>query len=117
HRVVQLAGHPVALLQHGQLATHPIGHDPEEILARLPERYRARFLADYREAMVAAAHETWRWQQLADTLNSWHLRSLAYSAPGYERARTEAGRGENTTAAEHVIPGWAERVAQRGGHG
>ncbi|MFD8532595.1 DUF6247 family protein [Streptosporangium canum] len=30
-------------------------HDPDEILARLPERYRDRFLAEYRAAMVAAA--------------------------------------------------------------
>jgi hypothetical protein len=93
---------------------HPIGHDPEEILARLPERYRARFLADYRAAMVAAAHETWRWRQLAETLNSWHLRSLAYSSPGYEQARAEAGRGENLTSAEAVVPGWAELVAEHG---
>lgn len=93
---------------------HPIGHDPEEILVRLPERQRERFLADYRAAMVAAAHETWRWRQLAETLELWHLRSLAYSAPGYEQARAEAAAGVPGVSAEEVIPGWSRLVAERG---
>ncbi|MFI6503722.1 DUF6247 family protein [Nonomuraea typhae] len=88
-----------------------IEHDPEEILARLPERYRGRFLADYREAMIAAAHETWRWRNLAETLRLWHLRSLAYSQPGYEQARA-AGAGIGGIPAEEVIAGWSELVAQ-----
>ncbi|MEU7942373.1 DUF6247 family protein [Microbispora bryophytorum] len=91
---------------------HPIGHDPEEILARLPERYREHFLADYRAAMEAAMHHTWKWKQLAETLHLWHLRSVAYSAPGYEQARAEAAAGVSGIPAEDVIPGWAELVAQ-----
>ncbi|WP_067143985.1 DUF6247 family protein (plasmid) [Microtetraspora malaysiensis] len=89
------------------------GHDPDEILSRLPERYRARFLADYREAMIAAAHETWRWKHLAEVLNLWHLRSLTYSQPGYDQARADVAAGLPGTPAEDVIPGWAELVAER----
>ncbi|MFF3672315.1 DUF6247 family protein [Microtetraspora malaysiensis] len=89
------------------------GHDPDEILSRLPERYRARFLADYREAMIAAAHETWRWKHLAEVLNLWHLRSLTYSQSGYDQARADVAAGLPGTPAEDVIPGWAELVAER----
>ncbi|MBO4274570.1 DUF6247 family protein [Microbispora triticiradicis] len=50
-------------------------YDPDDILARLPERYHERFLAEYREAMVTAAHETWRYRQLQEVLQIWHLRT------------------------------------------
>ena len=43
--------------------------DPELILARLPERYRAMFLAEYQAAAEAAAHEVWRYKQLQELLH------------------------------------------------
>lgn len=61
--------------------------------------------------MVAAAHETRRWRQLAEVLNLWHLRADAYSAPGYEQARADAAASRQGVPAEQVIPGWAELVA------
>ncbi|SDQ03156.1 DUF6247 family protein [Thermostaphylospora chromogena] len=91
---------------------HPIGYDPDEILARLPERYRPAFLADYRAAMVAAAHETWRWHDLTKTLRLWHLRSLTYSASGYEQARADAAAGVPGVPVEQVIPEWAKLASQ-----
>lgn len=92
--------------------THSAGYDPDEILARLPERYHGHFLADYRAAMEAAMHHTWQWKQLSETLRLWHLRSVAYSTPGYEQARAKAAAGVPGVPAEDVIPGWAELVAQ-----
>ncbi|MFF0250746.1 DUF6247 family protein [Streptosporangium sandarakinum] len=91
-----------------------IGHDPDEIVSRPPERYRARFLAEYREAMVAAAHETWRWKHLAEVLNLWHLRSLTYSAPDYAQARADVVAGVPGVPADIVIPGWPQLVADAG---
>ncbi|WP_084955763.1 DUF6247 family protein [Thermoactinospora rubra] len=96
-------------------AEHDIrdAHDPGGILARLPERYRDRFLGDYRAAMRTAAREPWRWGELTDTLDMWHRRSVAYSRPGYEQARAEAAAGVDGVPAEDVIPGWFELVAGR----
>ncbi|MEU6721339.1 hypothetical protein ABZ897_58690 [Nonomuraea sp. NPDC046802] len=42
---------------------------------------------------------------------------LVNAASGYEQARAESGRGENTTAAESVISDWTDLVTERGGHG
>ncbi|NAS27383.1 hypothetical protein GT755_37660 [Herbidospora sp. NEAU-GS84] len=92
---------------------HPIGHDPDEILSRLPERLHGVFLAEYRAAMVAAAHETWRWRHLAEVLTLWHLRAVTYAAPGYEAARADVAAGNAGVPAESVIPGWAEYMADR----
>lgn len=99
-----------------QPVEHHDPYDPDDILARLPERYHERFLAEYREAMVAAAHETWRYRQLQEVLKIWHLRTLAYATPGFEAARRDASRGVNTVPAEQVIPGWAQLVASRADH-
>lgn len=94
---------------------HPIGHDPDGILVRLPERYREKFLSEYRAAMVAAAHETWRWKHLAEVLDLWHRRAAAYSVPGYEEARAAAAAGVEGTPVEALVPGWAELVAAHAG--
>lgn len=77
----------------------PLGadpRDPELILARLPERYRSTFLAEYQAAAEAAAHEVWRYKQLQELLQTWHLRATAYNRPGFEQRRADAaaGRGE-----------------------
>jgi Family of unknown function (DUF6247) len=91
---------------------HPIEHDPETILARLPDRYREIFLADYRSAMEAAAHQVWKWKHLGEVLHMWHLRSVAYTQPGYEQAKNDALAGVSVPA-EDLIPGWADLVANR----
>ncbi|MFC0862270.1 DUF6247 family protein [Sphaerimonospora cavernae] len=90
-------------------------HDPDDILRRLPDKYRPTFLAEYREAMVAAAHETWRFKHLEEVLKIWHLRAIAYAKPGFERARAEAKHGINCAPADDVIPGWAKFVAAHTG--
>ncbi|MFI6293870.1 DUF6247 family protein [Nonomuraea sp. NPDC050790] len=90
---------------------HAIAHDPSEIRARLPERYHEQFRAEYQAAMVAAAHEDWRWKELAAVLNLWHLRSLTYSQPGYQQARAEVAEGAaGMVPAEEVILGWPSLV-------
>ena len=70
--------------------------DPAVILQRLPERERARFLAEYETAAVAAAHEVWRYRKLQEFLHRWSLLADAYSQPDfYERkAEVAAGIGE-----------------------
>ncbi|GIH97868.1 DUF6247 family protein [Planobispora siamensis] len=92
------------------------GYDPDEILHRLDERHHAAFLADYRAAMVAAAHETWRYRQLQEVLKLWHLRAVMYASPSYAQARADADAGVPGIPAEDVIPGWAELVATEGQH-
>jgi hypothetical protein len=69
--------------------------DPEEILARLPERGQLYFLEEYRAA-AEAAREPSGYRQLRELLNSWYLRSIAYSQPDFwERMEdVKAGRGE-----------------------
>lgn len=70
-------------------------HDPERILARLPERVRPQFLGEYRDA-VDNAHEVAGYRQLREMLHSWSVRAAAYSKPDFfERAEdAKAGRGE-----------------------
>lgn len=78
--------------------------DPELILARLPEHLRPVFLAEYQAAAEAAAHEVWRYKQLQELLQSWHLRATAYNRPDFAQRRADAaaGRGEYVSL-EHVI--------------
>ncbi|SDI46845.1 hypothetical protein SAMN05421505_1558 [Sinosporangium album] len=89
---------------------HGYGYDPEEILSVLPEAHHASFMADYREAMVAAAHETWRYRELQQVLKRWHLRAIMYSRPGHDQRAEEArtGAGGPWLAADEVatpVPG------------
>lgn len=89
---------------------HTGGHDPDDILGRLPEQHRAQFLAEYRDALSAAA-EPWRYRQLQQVLHLWHLRALMYANPGHDRAKREAAEGINCAPAADVVPGWADLVA------
>jgi hypothetical protein len=87
--------------------------DPEEILHRLPETERARFLDEYHSALEAA-HEVWRYRQLQEVLHTWSLVAAAHSQPGYETRKAEAktpptGRFRS---AEDVIPDWATRLGE-----
>ncbi|WBQ04839.1 DUF6247 family protein [Kribbella sp. CA-293567] len=84
--------------------------DPAEILRVLPSKWHPQFLAEYHGALDAA-HEVWRFQQLREVLQLWHLRAAAYSRPGFEEAAQAAreGRDDEFTSADQVIPGWAER--------
>ena len=68
--------------------------DPELILARLPEHFREVFLDEYQTAAEAAAHEVWRYKQLQELLQAWHLRATAYNRPGLTERRAAAGAGQ-----------------------
>lgn len=81
------------------------GPDPDDIVGRLPERERERFLAEYHRALDAA-HETWRYRQLRDLLRLWHLRAIAYAQPDYLERAQDAITGRDFIPAEQVIPGW-----------
>jgi hypothetical protein len=85
--------------------------DPEQILARLPEQFQATFLAEYRAAAEAAAHEVWRYKQLQELLQLWNLRAVAYSRPDFfqRRAEAAAGLGEYISLEEAI----ARRQQQR----
>ncbi|WP_219463334.1 DUF6247 family protein [Nonomuraea rhizosphaerae] len=87
---------------------HSAEPDPEDILARLPQRERQRFLAEYRQA-VDVAHEPWGYRKLRTFLAEWDLYALAASQPDYaDRARAAmTGEGFITEAeAAGQVPGW-----------
>jgi DNA invertase Pin-like site-specific DNA recombinase len=77
-----------------------------EILRRLPLRWHAQFLTEYRTALDAA-REVRRWQQLSDLLHRWRLRATAYADPQFEASAQAArdARPEDLTP----VPGWADR--------
>lgn len=80
--------------------------DPAEILRKLPTRWHAQFLDEYRAALDAA-HEVWQWQRLRKLLHRWRLRAAAYSDPKFEasaQAAREAGPDDLIP-----LPGWADR--------
>jgi hypothetical protein len=86
-------------------------NDPEVILRDLPERERAQFLGQYREA-VDAARDPVGYRQLQRLLHAWRLTVIAASRAGYyeelEAVRSGTAR---TIPAEEAIPGWQERLA------
>ncbi|MFI6541459.1 DUF6247 family protein [Nonomuraea sp. NPDC050547] len=101
---------------------HGTGYDPDDILSVLPEQYRERFLSDYRAAMVAAAHETWRYRELQQTLKRWHLRAIMYARHGHDQRAEDArtGSGGPWVEADQIetpFPGLtlADALAQRAG--
>ena len=70
------------------------------ILGLLPEPWHEQSPAEYRQALEAA-REVRRWPFLAEPLNRWHLRAIAYSDPEFSiavrearDARPEEGLGE-----------------------
>ena len=69
------------------MTAHPVDdHDPDdavEILAMLPEGYRAQFLAEC-TAAVEGVRRPEQFRQLQEMLRLWRLRAVAYSGPGYE---------------------------------
>lgn len=85
--------------------------DPELILARLPERFRPVFLAEYQAAAEAAVHEVWRYKQLQELLQTWHVRATAYGQPDLAQRRADAAVGRGTyVPLDQVL---ARRQAQR----
>jgi hypothetical protein len=86
------------------IESHGAVFDPEGILNRLPERYHERFLAEYREAMVAAAHETWRFVHLQEVLSLWNRRAVMYSRPGHEERAEQARTGEGQWMGAEAVP-------------
>ncbi|GLZ04839.1 hypothetical protein Acsp03_23050 [Actinomadura sp. NBRC 104412] len=98
----------------GDVTAEPLENnplDPEDILRRLPQDERERFIRDYRSALDAA-HELWRYQQLQDVLRLWHLRATAYASPDFAQRAEQARSGDPSAfvPASEAIPGWAERT-------
>ena len=88
--------------------------DPEVILRDLPERERAEFLRQYREA-VEAAQDPAGYRQLQRLLHAWRLTAFATSQPGYyeELAAVRNGTAQ-TRPAEEAFPDWQQRLAAAG---
>jgi hypothetical protein len=63
----------------------PGPEDPAEILALLPERWRAQFASEYRNALDTA-RESQHWAELLALLHRSRLRAAAYSDPGFDAA-------------------------------
>jgi uncharacterized protein DUF6247 len=84
---------------------------PAVILRALPERERAEFLRQYREARGAARGPA-GYRRLRHLLHVWRLIVIATRQPGYvgdmERMR---GGIALTMPAEEIIPGWPDRLA------
>jgi hypothetical protein len=79
------------------MAAQPIEHDdpldPVRILADLPEREHAGFLAAYREAADAAARDPEGWAGLERTLRAWRHIATAAALPGFYEAQEAARNG------------------------
>lgn len=90
----------------------PDPRDPQAIHDRLPERFRAGFLAEYHTA-VEAAHTFAGYRELQNMLHVWHLRAITYSDPGYDEVLAEVreGRGEYFTL-EQVMEQYAAHNAR-----
>jgi len=94
---------------------HPVdSHDPAgpvEILAVLPEGYRAQFLAEYTAAVEGAQ----RPEQLRQ-LRLRRLRAVAYPGPGYEERRAGARHGKALASfadfARRTAAAWAVEETQ-----
>jgi Family of unknown function (DUF6247) len=86
-------------------------NDPEVILRDLPERERAEFLRQYREA-VEAAQDPAGYRQLRRLLHAWRLTVIAASRAGYyeELAAVRNGTAQ-TRPAEEAFPDWQQRLA------
>lgn len=83
----------------------PAPDDPAEILRRLPLRWHAQFLAEYRAALDAA-REVRGWQQLRDLLHRWCIRATAYADPEFEASAQAARDARPEDLAP--VPGWAD---------
>jgi hypothetical protein len=84
--------------------------DPAVILRDLPERERAGWLAQYREALEAARDPA-GYAQLRLVLRIGRLRVIACNSPGfYERTDPDRVR-EPGIPIEDVFPDWPERLA------
>jgi hypothetical protein len=66
--------------------------DPERILAELPDRERANFLAAYREALDGARDPA-GWGQLQRVLRLWSGMVIATNRPGFYQAQEAALTG------------------------
>jgi Family of unknown function (DUF6247) len=83
--------------------------DPQVILRDLPERERAGWLAQYREALEAARDPA-GYAQLRLVLRTGRLMVIACNSPGYYEAIEAARRGEPGIPAEDVFGDWDERI-------
>ncbi|MFC5834051.1 DUF6247 family protein [Nonomuraea insulae] len=81
------------------------GEDPAAIFEALPPPYRARFRAEYDEALEAA-HDLARFKQVQTLLRQWRLRAIAYARPGYEEAVQDALQKRTETFTPYTPPEW-----------
>jgi hypothetical protein len=90
------------------MAAQPIEHDdpldPVRILADLPEREHAGFLAAYREAADTAARDPEGWAALARVLRAWRHIAVAASRPGFyeEQAAVRAGTADGMLLEDYL---------------
>ncbi|WP_055483764.1 DUF6247 family protein [Sphaerimonospora mesophila] len=85
------------------------GEDPAAIFEALPPSHRARFRAEYEEALEAA-HDLARFKQVQMLLRQWRLRAIAYSRPGYEEAVQDALQQRAEMFTRYTPPEWEGRV-------
>jgi len=85
------------------------GEDPAAIFDALPSSHRARFRAEYDEALDAA-HDLARFKQVQALLRQWRLRAIAYARPGYEEAVQDALQGRVEMFTRYAPPEWKGQV-------
>lgn len=85
------------------------GEDPAAIFEALPPPHRARFRAEYDEALEAA-HDLARSKQLQTLLRQWRLRAIACARPGYEEAVQDALQIRTEMFTRYTPPEWESRV-------
>ncbi|MFI6485052.1 DUF6247 family protein [Nonomuraea sp. NPDC050663] len=85
--------------------------DPSAILERLPAKWHARFLADYRSALATASSDPAEYHQVPELLHLWWMRSQAYSHPGFDQAAADAAESTERVPAEQSFPAFAQLVA------
>ncbi|WP_182886721.1 DUF6247 family protein [Microbispora sp. H10885] len=83
--------------------------DPDAIFEALPSAHRARFQAEYEEALDAV-HDLARFSQVQTLLRQWRLRAIAYARPGYEEAVQDALQQRTEMFARYTPPEWEGRV-------
>jgi hypothetical protein len=81
----------------------PDPDDPAEILRALPEEYRAQFLREYADAVVAASDPA-QYRALREFLRLWRLHAYAASQPGFAERMAWAREAVRTGDWGETIP-------------
>ncbi|MEW9528762.1 DUF6247 family protein [Microbispora sp. NPDC049125] len=107
---------PAADAREDRLSVQPVepvaprdpAEDPAAIFEVLPPSHRARFRAEYDEALEAA-HDLVRFKQVQMLLRQWRLRAIAYMRPGYEVVQ-DALQDPTEMFTRYTPPEWEGRV-------